>query len=131
MALLTPRWRDWQRPPGLGVEASVFNLVGELSNIPLSILRSDTRLLHDLGIGGDDAMELFLAYSREFHVDLNSFPFNNYFPDESAMGFLWFIERLAAVVGCGGRIRVFARYTPITIADLVVMAEAGNREAAR
>lgn len=39
-------------------------------------------LYHDLSIYGDDAEELLTKYSSLFHVSLDEFHFNDYFPEE-------------------------------------------------
>lgn len=39
-------------------------------------------LYHDLSIYGDDADELLSKYSSLFHVSLDEFHFNDYFPEE-------------------------------------------------
>lgn len=39
-------------------------------------------LYHDLSIYGDDADELLSKYSSLFHVSMDEFHFNDYFPEE-------------------------------------------------
>lgn len=48
----------------------------------LSDIALDQDLERDLGISGDDALELMLAIEQEFDVDFNQFKFSDYFYDE-------------------------------------------------
>ncbi|MHA6824557.1 hypothetical protein ACQUKI_23880 [Ralstonia pseudosolanacearum] len=43
---------------------------------------SETRLLHDLGLCGDDILDEFKVLQDEFGVDLSDFEFKKYFPGE-------------------------------------------------
>jgi hypothetical protein len=57
----------------------------------------ETRLYHDLGISGDDAVELFNEVRRRFGTTFVDFSISSYFPSETeAMPELWFnyISRL-------------------------------------
>lgn len=42
-------------------------------------LSADTRLLHDLGMDGTDAVEFMEAFSEEFDVDMSEFEFDRHF----------------------------------------------------
>jgi hypothetical protein len=77
----------------------------------------ETRLLHDLGLYGDDAEEVLSEIEKEFHVDYGGFQFDRYFFRE---GFaLWlapgFLYR-----------RLIERKQPLTVAMLVRIARGGH-----
>jgi acyl carrier protein len=42
----------------------------------------DTLLQDDLGVYGDDALELLIAFSNKFNVDISMFPIDDYFKGE-------------------------------------------------
>ena len=39
----------------------------------------DTLFQDDLGVYGDDALELLIAFSNKFNVDISTFPLDDYF----------------------------------------------------
>lgn len=43
------------------------------------LLRRDTRLQSDMGIYGDDAMEIMNRFSAHFNVSIEDFDYNKYF----------------------------------------------------
>ena len=45
-------------------------------------LSADTRLLDDLGMDADDAVEFMEAFSEEFNVDMSEFEFKRHFGPE-------------------------------------------------
>lgn len=45
-------------------------------------INRDTKLVSDLKITGDDAEEFFLAFAKEFDVDVSEFKIGDYFGDE-------------------------------------------------
>jgi hypothetical protein len=57
-------------------------LVCRKSGLKDEVVRSESRLLHDLGITGDDAEELIVEFANSFSVDMSSFPFQRYFTGE-------------------------------------------------
>jgi hypothetical protein len=60
----------------------VFRLVAFHSGLTEVRLHAGDRLLHDLGIDGDDASELMSAFFRMFPVDPCDFHFRDHFCDE-------------------------------------------------
>ncbi len=42
----------------------------------------ETRIEKDLGVTGDDANELIMAFAKEFHVDVSHFILHDYFGPE-------------------------------------------------
>ena len=90
-------------------------------------LTPSTRLLHDLGIDGDDAEEILTDFAERFHVDLSSLSFMRHFGSESDAGRRWAARKIF-----GGD---SVRKLPVTVQDLVDAAIRGrwieheNREA--
>jgi hypothetical protein len=71
-----------------------------------------SRLLHDLGIDGDDASELLTDYSHVFQVDMQEFDFRRHFRSE---------PNLLAVLH-----RTTSRLVPVTLRELVGSARLGR-----
>ncbi len=51
----------------------LIDFISEFSGIRKSKINSDSRLLEDLRIYGDDSTELLVAYGKEFDVDVSNF----------------------------------------------------------
>lgn len=51
---------------------------------------AQTCLQEDLGVYGDDAIDLLLAYAKTFHVDISYFMAANYFDGEGVDVLAWF-----------------------------------------
>jgi len=61
---------------------------------------SKTRLLHDIGLCGDDVLDEFKILQDEFDVDLSDFEFEKYFPAEFSKGaYLISARRLLCSIG--------------------------------
>jgi acyl carrier protein len=60
----------------------IKTFVIEQALIADSGLSRDTRIEKDLGITGDDAVELLIAYSKQFNVDVSKFNAAEYFEPE-------------------------------------------------
>jgi hypothetical protein len=87
--------------------------------VPAARIKPESRLLHDLGVDGDDAGDLLQHFSARFHVDISAFQFSRHFGPEAGWNPLYFIYRC-----------LFARRRepddlPVTIQDLAEAAEAG------
>lgn len=124
MRISKPTWRTWRRSPADGINKNLLDLISQLSGLPPGGIRPESRILHDLGISGDDAVELLTAFAREFNVNLSEFPFDQYFPDEASFSFrsLWtWLLKLA-----GRRVSEMDAWRPITVADLERAAELGR-----
>lgn len=78
---------------------------------------SDTRLLHDLGLCGDDVWDEFEILHRDFGVDLSEFKFEDYFPGETSWGALIITARRPLrAIGLGRVVdRVYSRYREVTL----------------
>ena len=103
-------------------EARIVNRIIEIiaktsAHDPHSI-KLESRLLHDLGVYGDDADDVLLALQNEFQVDLSRFTFVNYFFSEGPVGILpeWLYRRVAE------------RKLPLTVARLVEVALSEDKQ---
>lgn len=74
-----------------------------------------TSLMNDLGIDGDDALEILDQYFNTFTIDKSKFNFEDYFGYE---GF-YFFKTIKAII-FGNRLK------NLTIGDLVNYAESGE-----
>ncbi|MGA2153476.1 MAG: DUF1493 family protein [Bryobacteraceae bacterium] len=116
-------------------------------------IRLDSRLLHDLGMDGDDAVEFFEEFSKRFHVDVT--PLSNHWAQHFgpeigggpillaviglAVGaatllhkavpavptWAWCIPLVPSLIWCGNKV-VTARVVPVTVRDLVNAASTGE-----
>lgn len=59
------------------------HIISEETGIPFDKIRSDSKLVSELGIGGDDGYELMELLSNKYNVDLSNIDFYPYFGDES------------------------------------------------
>ena len=79
-------------------------------------INDDTKIYHDLGIGGDDAFEFLDHISTEFKVDFSEMRFSDYFPDETEA----FSERIGKFLGFKSKRR------PLTVNHLLQILEEGR-----
>lgn len=56
--------------------------VSQFSGIKKGRITPDARLVKDLGIDGDDGIEILVAYGKKFHVDVSNFMAADYFNPE-------------------------------------------------
>lgn len=70
------------------VEKSVLELVAEFSGDDPTHLRPESRIVQDLSLYGQDAVELFAAFEDRFHVDLQPLyaDWKAFFPPEVPYG---------------------------------------------
>jgi acyl carrier protein len=61
----------------------VMQFVANARGMSLGRIHPDSRLLEDLGLDGDDALELMLDFFERFHVSKDGFVFNQYFGPEA------------------------------------------------
>lgn len=73
------------------LEERVFRFVAGQTGVKVKKLTLDSRLLHDLGVDGDDATDFFDAYSKEFGVNIEKLrsDFGYYFGDEGGGPAIW------------------------------------------
>jgi hypothetical protein len=101
------------------VVKQVFDLVARKAGTTADLIGPNVRILHDLGIDGDDADDLLRELSERCQIDLTSFEFSRYFRSEpSLLSLFWFLpsqrkERLQNKV-------------PLTVSDLIRAANTGR-----
>ncbi len=100
------------------LEQQVTAFVSEQCDVPSTQLSSQTRLVEDLQLVGDDAFEFIEAYAERFSVEAGDFSFEKFFPVE---GF----NPLAVIADIFRKPKQLA---PITIGMLVKAAAAGRWE---
>jgi acyl carrier protein len=81
-------------------------------------LSTTTRLAEDLGVDGEDGVQLIAAFGKRFDVDLGDFHESSYFgPEAAANPFVWAWWLIT---------RTWPKTQPITVADLEASAVAGR-----
>ncbi|MDR2637746.1 MAG: DUF1493 family protein [Zoogloeaceae bacterium] len=60
-------------------------LRAELSIPPRKQIDGGTRINWDLGVDGDDGLDLVIEFGKKFNVDISNFPFDDYFGPEAGM----------------------------------------------
>jgi acyl carrier protein len=64
-------------------EQVIAGILRENHGIRATQIQSDTAINKDLGIDGDDAVELLQAIKTEFQIDIRDFQFDEFFGPES------------------------------------------------
>jgi hypothetical protein len=111
------------------LEKRVKALVARETGMRVERISLTTRVAQDIGCDGDDAVELFEAFAKEFDVDLKGIQWNKHFGPEGGIGcplgclfavFGWLVMRNKIVNNS------FADdlSEPVTISDLVEAARA-------
>jgi acyl carrier protein len=98
---------------------TVIQFVSKYWSVSANNLSKDTRLEDDLGITGDDAVELFDKFSKEFHIDISDLDLRKYFESEG-VGLINFSRIF------GKQIKVKRSLHEITISDLVNTLKIGK-----
>ena len=100
----------------------VIAFVGEYWHEPKGRLFAETSINNDLGMDGDDGLELMEAFSRRFVVDLGTFPYDNYFGDEASATpisiIVFTVRRLMAGKS--------PKLSPLTLRQLTLAVENGS-----
>jgi acyl carrier protein len=96
--------------------------VSEQTGVRPTRLTQRTRLFHDLGMDGDDAVEFFEAFACEFDVDLSGMEWNRHFGPEGGCGCV----PPLALIGMLVRRRLHEPMVPITLADLARAVSTGQ-----
>lgn len=98
--------------------ADVIALIAEETSRSPERIQPQHRLNFDLGVDGDDAVELLQAYMEKFHVNMRGFDFHRYFGDEAPLSLFLLLRRLFA----GGE----KPTEPLFVRDLVRLAQLGH-----
>jgi acyl carrier protein len=64
------------------VDEEIIALISEQIGVPESQINTDSVINGKLGVDGDDAYDLLLAYQKKFSVDLSNFTFRDHFGSE-------------------------------------------------
>lgn len=64
---------------------AVIEFICEFQGFEKNEINLESRLLNDLWIYGDDAVELILAFGRKFNVDVSEFMSSEYFLNEGSL----------------------------------------------
>lgn len=73
------------------IEEQVKSFVAKQTAYRIDKISMSTELGKDLGVDGDDAVELLEKFSNKFQVDLSAFQFDQYFGGEASFDPLeWF-----------------------------------------
>lgn len=111
------------------LEESVIEFVAAFTGSKSERIHLHTTLYGDLGVAGDDGLDLIQAYGKEFQVDLAEFQSERHFGSEGVsllapLGLLWMVLRLP----------FWQKRTPeeesnlhaVRIRDLIAFARAGR-----
>ena len=100
----------------------VIAFVAEYWGEPKSRLFAETSVNNDLGIDGDDGLEFMEAFSRRFAVDLETFPYDNYFGPEAAANPISIIVAMTRYITTGKSTNL----SPLMLRQLAVAVENGS-----
>ncbi|MCC7155575.1 MAG: DUF1493 family protein [Bryobacterales bacterium] len=103
--------------PNGEAEHFVVARVASKTGLRADQIKTDARLLHDLGLYGDDAEELITEVAEEFSLPVSSFDFGRYFFPESFAFWMFppFLRR-----------RIAANKAPLTVEQLVISVQSGR-----
>lgn len=113
------------------LEMRVRTFLAEVCSVRPERIDRQTALRGDLGIDGDDAVELFWAFGKEFQVDLSGLDLSKHFGSEG-MSLLAPIYLLLLPIHLiiyafrRGKPWLSAGLLPIRVADLIAAAERGK-----
>ena len=99
------------------LENRIISLVAEERKEDPRKMTANTRLLEDLGMDGDDAVEFFEKYEVMFEVDLTKIKWARHFGPEGFNPFVFFLPSFW---------KSLREHCPVTIGDLVISARAGK-----
>lgn len=102
---------------GSKVEENVIELVVRLTGANVSQVFVETSLREDLGVDGDDAIELIQQFAIIFGVDISMFRYAEYFGSEAPMSISTIWNAL---------FKKGSRFRKLTVGDLVDAALSGR-----
>lgn len=73
----------------------VISFLSQQLSIPMHKLNENYCLSYDLGVVGDDAVELIEEYSKKFNVDISEFTIEEYFLSEEIFTSLGILNGIA------------------------------------
>jgi acyl carrier protein len=112
--MFSKEYLNFKKMSKLALEQKVKEFVARRINVKPECISLQTRLLEDLGIDGDDAVDLFEVFAQEFQVDISSLDLNKYFGPEAGFNLFLFWLMPSSTLDT------------LTIQDLVSAAQAGK-----
>jgi acyl carrier protein len=106
-------------PSSPPIENAVREFVATARYTSVDKVTLDKSLFHDLGVDGDDAVELINGFAAQFNVSLDGFDYQKYFGAEVASGPVVFLVELFKKEKSG-------KLRRLEIADLVRAATNGR-----
>ncbi len=111
------------------LEESVIEFVASFTGFKPERIQLHTTLYGDLGVVGDDGLELIQHYGKKFHVDLTEFQSARYFGNEglsilAPLGCLWMI--LSYPFRSKRTPEEESNLRAVRICDLIASARAGS-----
>lgn len=100
--------------------SQVLDFVAETVGCERAKLRRSHRLLHDLGVDGEDGLEFFDAFSARFSVDMRGLDIGRHFGPEAGATPLSLLRWLTS-----SRARRGDDFEPIDVDTLIVAAQTG------
>ena len=104
-------------PDEVELYSRIVAFVSETTGIRAERIHATTRVQHDCGVTGDDAVELMSKFSEQFSVDLAEFEFDRHFGPESSGNLFALIRKILSDE---------PKFDEIRIEDLVVAARRGR-----
>ncbi|MCQ3827846.1 DUF1493 family protein [Microbulbifer elongatus] len=101
------------------METEIIKFLSEFTTIKPGKISGDTLVNFDLGVDGDDGVELLLEYAKKFNVDISGIS-ESYFGPEG-VPFLWPFHFIRLLLGYRP-----SRLVPLPVSQLVKSAEAGK-----
>jgi hypothetical protein len=99
-------------------KSAVLAIVSRFTGKPPSSLDLEDRLLQDLGVDGDDAVEILIALSRDLNADMSALVVEKYFRPE---------PDITTVFRSRAKVRAeLAEKIPVRIRDLVLAVDTGR-----
>ena len=106
------RGRKEQERVSIELSQSLVTFLSEELSVPSSRISATTRLLQDLGVDGDDGVELIQSYGLRFGVDLFGFePARHFSPEAGGNPVIWVWWVIT---------RRWPKSAPITLVDLEI-----------
>jgi acyl carrier protein len=106
-------------PNSTAIVNSVREFIASTLSTSVEKVTLEKSLFHDLGVDGDDALDLINGFSVKFNVSLKGFDFQKYFGNEAASGPVAFFVELFKKESSGKLLR-------LEVADLVRAASNGS-----
>lgn len=108
---------DMHKTNPVGPLASAYLMKCGYSAETIDAWTSETRLLQDIGLCGDDILDELMIMREEFGVDLSMCDYMKFFPSERSMDALLIsIRPLLRAVGLKPVVdRIHAKYPPVTL----------------